>query len=652
MTLKRTLERGMINPLSSTIGRHIILSMVILSGIFTLIITSVQTIGEYRSQVDHITERHNEIGEVHTDSIASSLWAFDFILLQKRLDSLTKLSKLDYIEVHYGDDIFTAGKHLNSNAVASEFPIIYRDVGLGEQVIGKVLVKSDIGEVQSYVVKQFILIMIANGIKTLLVCFFVLILFHYNVNRRLVQITHYLRKFNPRHPGKPLKLVKKRWVFAKDKDELDLLSQGVNKVRDDITLLYNNVKHEKERLSDFSEVASDWLWETDNSGNIVYCSESMKENMQLDTLSNSELPTFSQLIESKSLRQSLESERDFHQCEVSLEINDNTSYLMMQAIAKYEGDKFVGYRGTAIDISALKIAQIELKQLNQNLEKKVTDRTKALENNMAELKATQEQLIESEKLASLGGLVAGVAHEVNTPLGIAVTSASIIQEAIHSLQLAFSDQTLTSQKLSEIIDKVLNGGELLQSNLNRASQLVKDFRRTAVDQTTEIKTNFNLAEILRSLLSSLDSDIGRLSVKVQVYVDEDIVMNSYPDCVTQIISNLVLNSLAHAFMSQPVPEISLNVYELDESIILEYRDNGCGVDEENHKRIFEPFYTSNRGQGNSGLGLNFVFNMVKQKLKGQLEFESKLGEGVCFKVTLPKVTPDAGDNAAGIEYHI
>ncbi|MFY2508330.1 ATP-binding protein [Vibrio pectenicida] len=652
MSLKKTLELGMINPLSSIIGRHTILSMVILSGLFTFFITSIQTIGEYRSQVDGITERHKEIREVHTDSIASLLWGFDFILLQKRLDSLTRLSKVDYIEVHFDEDVFTAGKRLDSNAMSSEFPIIYREAGLDDQVFGKAYIMSDITQVQNYIVKQFVMIMIANGVKTLLVCFFVLILFHYNVNRRLVQVTHYLRKFNPRHPGKPLKLVKKRWFFAKDKDELDWLSQGVNKVRDDITLLYNNVRHEKERLSDFSVVASDWLWDTDHQGNIVYCSESMQKNMKLDISPNSEQSTFTEFIESQSLSQSLESKRDFHQCEVSLEINNSTSYLLMQAIARYEGNQFIGYRGTAIDISALKLAQIELEQLNQNLEKKVTDRTKALENSMSELKATQEQLIESEKLASLGGLVAGVAHEVNTPLGIAVTSASIIQESINSLQLAFSDHTLTSKKFSEIIDKVINGGELLQSNLSRASQLVQDFRRTAVDQTTEDKSIFNVSDTLKSLFASLGSEISKLRVEVCILGDEDITMHSYTGGVTQVISNLVLNSLDHAFASQPKPEITLSFYEFEDAIVFDYKDNGCGVDEQNHKKIFEPFYTSNRGRGGSGLGLNLVFNMVKQKLKGEIVFDSQRGKGVHFRVTLPRVTPDDGKKAEGIEYHI
>ncbi|WP_133153803.1 HAMP domain-containing sensor histidine kinase, partial [Vibrio sp. 10N.261.55.A7] len=249
---------------------------------------------------------------------------------------------------------------------------------------------------------------------------------------------------------------------------------------------------------------------------------------------------------------------------------------------------------------------------------------------------TQEQLIESEKLAALGGLVAGVAHEVNTPLGISVTAASVIRDVTAELNSAFSNQTLTSKQFSELMAQLDEGNNMLEHNLYRAAKLVKDFKRTAVDQVSEARTQFEVKQVLEALIASLHPETRRVPVTPTIEGDPLISMNSLPGVLTQIVSNLVMNSINHAFEDVDDAAISIAFCLVDTNIVLEYKDNGIGVPSELHQKIFEPFFTSKRGKGGSGLGLNLVFNLIKQKLNGDLVFESQPGEGVKFVITLPQ----------------
>lgn len=239
----------------------------------------------------------------------------------------------------------------------------------------------------------------------------------------------------------------------------------------------------------------------------------------------------------------------------------------------------------------------------------------------------------------MGGLVAGVAHEVNTPLGIAVTASSIIRDATRQLNQAFSDQSLTSTQFAQLMQQMTDSSEMLENNLHRAAKLVRDFKQTAVDQISESRSEFNVKQVLSALIASLHPETRKVPVTPILEGDDQLEMNSLPGVLTQIVSNLILNSVNHAFAEQAQPSIVIRLEQQDENLILHYSDNGCGVDESLHQKIFEPFFTSKRGKGGSGLGLNLAFNLIKQKLKGDLHFASAPGEGVQFTITLPKELP-------------
>ncbi len=296
----------------------------------------------------------------------------------------------------------------------------------------------------------------------------------------------------------------------------------------------------------------------------------------------------------------------------------------------------------ALTLEQLRAAESSLKQYSDALESKVAERTLALSQSVEQLQQAQSQLIESEKLAALGGLVAGVAHEVNTPLGIAVTATSVLSETLDSLRQQFTAQTLTSQQFSDLLAQASDSTQMLVNNLQRAARLVRDFKQTAVDQVSEARSQFQVEQVLRALIASLHPETRKIPVEPLLECPSGLQMNSLPGVLTQVLANLILNSVRHAFADQAAPLIEIRLQEQGEQVLLDYRDNGCGVPESLRERIFEPFFTTKRGSGGSGLGLNIVYNLVTRKLGGKLEFSSQPGQGVHFRLSLPRELPAFG----------
>lgn len=291
-------------------------------------------------------------------------------------------------------------------------------------------------------------------------------------------------------------------------------------------------------------------------------------------------------------------------------------------------------------LAQLRNAESRLKRYSDELEEKVSERTQALSASLLELESAKGQLIQSEKMAALGGLVAGIAHEVNTPLGIAVTASSVLTETLDELHRKFDEKSLTSADFERLVGHAIEGNTMLINNINRAARLISDFKKTAVDQISETRCEFEVRSTLMALIASLHPETRRVPVVPRLECPEGIEMRSLPGVLTQVVSNLIINSVRHAFSGIEKPEIVIEVMEDGDWIALEYRDNGTGVPEALHQRIFEPFYTSKRGQGGSGLGLNIVFNLINRKLKGQLHFESAPGQGVHFSLRIPRLLDD------------
>lgn len=264
------------------------------------------------------------------------------------------------------------------------------------------------------------------------------------------------------------------------------------------------------------------------------------------------------------------------------------------------------------------------------------------EQNLARQKAMQDELVRSEKMAALGKLVAGVAHEVNTPVGIILTASSHLQTESIAVAEKYADETLSAKLLEAYLKTAVESSELIKSSCERAAELIQSFKLVAVDQTNSVRRQFNLAAYLNEVLLSLGPSFKERFITVDLKCAKDIVLDSYPGMIAQVLSNLIINSLTHAFAPEQPGKISINVNLLEQPadwLEIQYEDDGIGIPTELHNRVFEPFFTTNRQQGGSGLGLHIVFSGITQLLAGSIAFSSSPGQGTCFIIRIPLSVP-------------
>ncbi|PZD71393.1 Sensor protein TorS [Acaryochloris thomasi RCC1774] len=292
------------------------------------------------------------------------------------------------------------------------------------------------------------------------------------------------------------------------------------------------------------------------------------------------------------------------------------------------------------------IQEQQLYEYQHQLEQKVQARTRELTQTLQELQETQTELIRSEKMAALGQLVAGVAHEINTPVGNALLAASVLQNETQAFDELYKQGSLKRSTLSGYLETAADSSRLVLSNLDRAAQLIQSFKQVAVDQTSFEKRPFTIIPYINSVLTSLEPHLK--ATKHQTTVDGDISLKmvSYPGALSQIVTNLVINSTRHAYGPGEQGHLSFSLHQQEEQVILEYADDGCGISESHQAKIFEPFFTTARERGGSGLGLHIVHNIVTQNLRGTIRCESTLGSGSKFILNLPLQITDEGTHAS------
>ena len=279
---------------------------------------------------------------------------------------------------------------------------------------------------------------------------------------------------------------------------------------------------------------------------------------------------------------------------------------------------------------------IENAQLYNTLEQKVQQRTAELSEALENLKSTQKQLVESEKMAALGSLVAGVAHEINTPIGTSITVASTLADETQSFAKTVAQGQLKRSVLNNYLELAQESSQLMLRNLDRAGELIQSFKQIATDQSNLENRKFNLKQYLQEVALSLTPEIKPTPHTLMIEGDETIIVDSYPGALAQIITNLVTNSLTHAYQSGEVGKLALDIRCESDQVQLEYSDDGCGIEEKNLGKIFEPFFTTARQKGGTGLGLHIVYNLITQKLQGTIEVHSQVGSGTKFVMTIPR----------------
>lgn len=344
------------------------------------------------------------------------------------------------------------------------------------------------------------------------------------------------------------------------------------------------------------------------------------------------------------------------------DVTEDLSLLEQQALQISKGDyNFSILKSRYVEINMLSesfetlISNIRLREtdierqndhimrLNEGLEKQVRQRTEQLESANVELteaydhlKDAQNLIVQNEKLAALGQMVSGVAHELNTPIGNAFTASTYMRGLAKDLNEKTKSNLLKKSEFLEMVDELDNGADIVVRNLQVAAELILNFKQISADHQSMELREFNLQEIIKNVIISFGIDFRNAGVNVDLICKEDVLMRSYPGAVVHIVSNLIRNALVHGFEGRESGKIRIEVLDFTDSITLIVTDDGVGMSSTTLNQIYDPFYTTKRSRGGTGLGLNIVHNMISNVLQGSITCSSELGKGTSFKVKMPK----------------
>lgn len=329
-----------------------------------------------------------------------------------------------------------------------------------------------------------------------------------------------------------------------------------------------------------------------------------------------------------------------------------TVALSMNAIRNEKGD-FDGFMGIARDITDQVAAQAKLQSLNSELDLRVQERTRELQASNVNLAQTLEHLqqtkrhfVEQEKLAALGSVVAAVSHELNTPLGICLTVASSLQEHTDGLQHAVKANALGRQQLMGYLDTVNESSRLMLRSLERSVKLIRNFKQVSVNQSNDNRRDFDLRDTVDGIVSLMRLKLNNTPYVLELDVAPGIAMNGFPGPIEQIVTNLINNAVLHGFEGRNHGVMRISGQRTDEDVVINFSDDGLGMEEDILKRVFDPFFTTKLGVGGSGLGLNICYNLVVGPLGGRIQASSVPGQGSLFTIILPRIAPaiTAGPN--------
>lgn len=403
-------------------------------------------------------------------------------------------------------------------------------------------------------------------------------------------------------------------LWLSGKDELSELGRVFDMMRRRVVERTRALQESEERFRDIADSSSDWIWETDAELRFTYFSERAVElfGRSLDSLIGK---TREELVIEGSAGllpenwqahlADLTAHRSFRAFEYPL-LGADGSIRHIRVSGKpvfSAAGAFLGYRGTGTDVTDFVLAQ--------------------------------KELLGAEKLAALGGMVAGIAHEVSTPIGIGVTAASFLQEQTREFGERYASGQMRRSDMEAYLRAASETSGSLALNLQRAAGLVQSFKQVAVDQSSDEWRRFKLKEYIDEILDSLRPRLKRTEHVIDVSCPDELELDSYPGAFSQILTNLIINSLIHGFENLATGRIEIVACRAGNELLLDYRDNGCGMNAEQVKRVFEPFFTTRRGRGGSGLGMHIVHNLVARKLHGRIECHSTPGAGVQFLIALP-----------------
>jgi len=636
------------------ISYRLVLFTLLFSSIITFFITFIQLYMDYREGLKNIDQQLELVESSYLASIKQSIWVYDSEQLKLQMEGMLSLPDIRQVQVNLaGDKVIKMGDTLSQSIIQKEFNLNFnhnnRNIPLGT-----IIISADLKHLYEYLRTKILVILFSQGIKTFLTAFFILFLVQYLITRHLSAIANYSRGITLKGSSEPLQLKK-----TIRHDELDDVALAVNEMQELITFeaesleqlnneLEQRIKNRTAELTSQKEVFEQLFYAASDA--II-----ISEMKQFTDCNEAAIKLFhyqdkNQLIGKNTGNISPPKQPD---CQNSF---DKSKQLLKQTLEtgqtrfewmfqRYNGDYFwCDVSLTKIVIDSKDLIHITLRDISEQkaLQEANDLKSQQLQRRYNQLKDTQNQLIQAEKMAALGEMVAGVAHEINTPVGVGVTGITYLSEYTKQTKTSFAKQELSKKQFEEYLDTAEELSSSIYFNLENAAKLIASFKKIAVNQSHEFKSYFSAKAYLEEILLSLKSKLKKTKVKVTLICDEHLQIYSDPGAIAQIITNLIINSLMHGFDADAEGEITIAVSTTEEEIMIHYHDSGKGIAEEVLPKIFDPFFTTNRQAGGTGLGLNIIFNIICTQLGGHIEAKSKKGQGTDFFIALP-AKPDESD---------
>lgn len=610
-----------------------------LSSVLALLATSVQLYTDYRDSRQSLEQSLDKIHETVLPAVAVAMWKLDKEVMESILSGL--LTQPDFLQAEvvdsYNTPILQLGDLPEENSFERSYPILFTNIAGHQLPIGTLKVTATLSVIYQHLFDKAIIILLTQGLKTFFMSICILLLVERMVIRHLNALVNWANKVDLANPDQYLTLPGRN---TGDGDVIDKVNNAINTMQFNLIQALSQREQTERLVNSIIDNSPSLIYAKDIQGRYIMANQQYLETLQLpldEVIGHTVKEIFPEALADK-LRQ--------HDSVVTtiakpvmfdeqLNRNGQSDYYVSAKFPIFdEHGCMIGTGGVSTNITDRKVKEQQIIELNENLEEKVRQRTQELQESLNNLKTTQAQLIESEKMSALGNLVAGVAHEINTPLGISVTAISYIAELIEQFEREYHNKAEQDPAVVELLAANKESTTILQSNLNRAIELIRNFKQIAVDQSSEMKREFELGLYLEELTHSLKPQLKKGGHTISIESPDAIRLNSYPGALAQVLTNLVMNSVLHGFKDRTAGHISIEAKQDGDIICIDYRDDGCGLSEEQREKVFEPFYTTARSASGSGLGMSISYNLISNRLGGQLAC-MQADWGAYFRITFP-----------------
>jgi len=644
-----------ISVLKRSITTRILIVIIAISVISSILATSIELYFEYKEDVATLKKSINQSVDVSKDNLVLSLWHLNERQLKLQLDNLYASPDITYVELIRDEDgILTFGEDRLKSSLEFIEPLIYLDNSGTKYNLGKLKIQSDLKLVQQRIFQRLYIIILTQSAKIFLVTLAIFYLINIMFTRHLSKIANFAQKSIDIDKNIDLKLLKDI-----RHDELDIVVESINSMRRSLNSKIETINSTKEKVEQLNKNLEERVFlrtEELNSQKKIYEQLFYETTDAITLLSNNKFIDCNDAAW-KMFRYS--NKKDLlgtHMAKLSPELQPDgeNSYLkadkLIAKTMKEESSRFEWMHQksdgenfwceislTRLNLNNDEIIHANIRDISEQkaLQLSLEEKTFELEVRYEQLKQAQKKLIETEKMVSLGGLVAGVAHEINTPVGLSITGITHLKDISEKLKIQYSESDLTQNEFENYIDDLSNLSSSIYLNLKRAAELVTSFKKVAVSQSTEKIEKIQIKDILGDILLSMNSTLKQAKINISVICDDYVEMYTDAGAFTQIITNLIMNSLLHAFDEDDSGNIAIEISKVDNGIKLIFNDDGKGISPEIIGKIFDPFFTTNRSKGGTGLGLNIIYNIVTSQMNGTINVESTENVGTSFTIDIP-----------------